>query len=288
MKLTVMGGDMRIARLSILLAQDGHDVSCFALEKEDSPLTASPSAADALINTDCVILPLPTEQDGFLNAPLSSGVFAIKDILESIPPGTLVCGGILKPELYEIAKAQGLRLVDYYKREELVVKNAVSTAEGALGLIIRETPETIWQSRILVIGYGRVGKMLANRLKGTGAKVSVSARSYGDFAWIESFGYGCLDTRSLDGHLGEFDIIINTVPALILDENKLKQLRHDALCIDLASKPGGIDFNAASSLGLSAIWALSLPGEVAPSSAGAIIRDTIYNIIAENKKDEGQ
>ena len=287
MKFTVMGGDMRIARLSILLAQDGHDVSCFALEKEDSPLSPSPSAADALADTDCVILPLPTEQDGFLNAPLSSGVFAIKDILEAIKPGTLVCGGIISPELYKTAKSQGLNLVDYYKREELVVKNAVSTAEGALGLIIRETPETIWQSKVLVIGFGRVGKLLANRLRGTGASVSVSARSYGDFAWIESFGYGCLDTRNLDGHLGEFDIIINTVPSLILDEHKLKQIRRDTLCIDLASKPGGIDFNAASNLGLSAIWALSLPGEVAPSSAGAIIRDTIYNIIAENMKDEG-
>ena len=281
MRFTVMGGDLRIARLSILLALDGHDVSCFALDKEESHIVKASSPTEAVANTDCVILPLPAEQNGFLNAPLSSGVFSINDILESIRPGTLVCGGILSPELFALAQQLGLKLVDYYAREELVVKNAVSTAEGAIELIMHETAQTIWRSRVLVIGNGHVGRVLSGRLKAMGADVSVSARSYGDFAWIEAFGCKCLDTRSIEEHLGGFDIIVNTVPAMILTENRLAQVHRDALCVDLASKPGGIDFSAASRLGVSAIWALSLPGKVAPASAGAIIRDTIYNIVAE-------
>ena len=51
--------------------------------------------------------------------------------------------------------------------------------------------------------------------------------------------------------------------------------------MDLASKPGGVDMEAASRLGVRVIWALSLPGKVAPVTAGKIIRDTIYHILNE-------
>ena len=71
------------------------------------------------------------------------------------------------------------------------------------------------------------------------------------------------------------------MPARVLGESRLSKLKHGCLCLDLASKPGGMDFSAASKLGVKAVWALSLPGEVAPVTSGAIIRDTIYNILKE-------
>ncbi len=81
--------------------------------------------------------------------------------------------------------------------------------------------------------------------------------------------------------LGDYDVVVNTVPARVLGESRLSKLKHGCLCLDLASKPGGMDFSAASKLGVKAVWALSLPGEVAPVTSGAIIRGTIYNILRE-------
>ena len=114
-----------------------------------------------------------------------------------------------------------------------------------------------------------------------GAQVYAAARKYADLAMIEGHGYEPLPLGSLKNHIGKFDIIFNTVPALVMGNEVLSNVRPDALIIDLASKPGGVDFDAAGRYGLKVIWALSLPGKIAPITSGAIIRDTIMNIINE-------
>ena len=102
-------------------------------------------------------------------------------------------------------------------------------------------------------------------------------------AWCRAYGYGALNTEKLEEHLGDFDMVVNTVPAPVLGEDRLRLLNPGCLCMDLASKPGGVDFSAAARLGTHAVWALSLPGESAPTTAGEIIRDTIYNILREQE-----
>lgn len=104
---------------------------------------------------------------------------------------------------------------------------------------MEELAVTLHGARVLVIGYGRLGKLLAHRLSGLGAKVSVSARKYADLAWAEAYGYGVEHTGQLEGWLCGYDLIINTVPAQVLDEAALADLHQGCLVIDLASKPGG-------------------------------------------------
>ena len=161
------------------------------------------------------------------------------------------------------------------------IPNAVPTAEGAIEIAIAETPFTIHGSKSLVLGYGKIGKILSKDLYALGAQTYVEARKYADLAMIEGHGYEPLPLDNLKDHIHEFDIIFNTIPSLILDDEILAKVKKDALIIDLASKPGGIDFDAAKSYGLKVIWALSLPGKIAPVSSGAIIKDTIMNIIKE-------
>lgn len=161
------------------------------------------------------------------------------------------------------------------------IPNAVPTAEGAIEIAIAETPITIHGSKSLVLGYGKIGKILSKDLYALGAQTYVEARKYADLAMIEGHGYEPLPLDNLKDHIHEFDIIFNTIPALILDDEILTKVKKDALIIDLASKPGGIDFDAAKAYGLKVIWALSLPGKIAPVSSGAIIKDTIMNIIKE-------
>ena len=284
MKFAVIGGDQRIASLARLLVSDGHKVSAFALDKAGilSGTNPAASAAEAVEGAECVVLPLPAAgQRGLLNAPLSAGEYPLDEVLDVLKAGSVVCAGLVDAQTAGLARERGIEIFDYFQREELVIKNAVATAEGAVGIIIQETAETLWCSRALVLGFGRIGKLLAHRLHGLGAKVSVSARSFADIAWIEAMGYRPVGTYALEGNLGAFDMVINTIPSPVLGEAELRELKEGALCLDLASKPGGMDFAAASRLGVKAIWALGLPAEVAPMSSGAIVKDTIYNILEE-------
>ena len=165
--------------------------------------------------------------------------------------------------------------------------SALPTAEGTIQIAMEELATTIFGLNVLIIGYGRISKVLARLLKAMGANVTVSARKFSDLAWIETNGYTSVHTSSLSDALANCQLIVNTVPAVVLNENLLSRVPKGCLLIDLASKPGGIDFSTANSLGLRAIWALSLPGKVAPISAGKIIFNTIQNIETERRSTLG-
>lgn len=288
MQFAILGGDMRQAKLAELLAADGHTVSTFAIDKIklDKTILQETALKDAVQNASCVVLPLPvTSREGMLNTPLGSDLVTTREVLSALRPNQIVAAGKIDSTTYDLADIYGLTLIDYLDREELAVANAVAAAEGAIQLIMEETPITICRARCLVIGFGRIGKLLSHRLRGLGAFVTATARSYPDMSWIHAYGYEAEDTSNIDAILSEYDVVINTVPARILCEPQLRLLKPGCLCLDLASKPGGLDFTAASKLGVKAVWALSLPGEVAPVSSGAIIRDTLYNILREKEME---
>ncbi|MCD8086424.1 MAG: dipicolinate synthase subunit DpsA [Clostridiales bacterium] len=279
----VLGGDLRQVKLARQLAEDGHWVQTCAMELRgtEEELTGSDTLR-GIEWANCVILPLPAaREDGMLNAPLSDRRLPITDIVAAMQPGQLLCAGKLPDRFVQAAKEKGLLVRDYFAREELAIANGVPTAEGAIQIAMEELPTTLFGCRVLVIGYGRLGKLLAQRLKGLGAKVTVSARNYADLAWIEASGYAPEHTEQLDGWLGGYSLVINTVPALVLDGARLSDLDRNCLIIDLASQPGGVDYEAAARLGIKAIHALSLPGKVAPETSGRIIRDTVYHIMQE-------
>ncbi|MDR1130820.1 MAG: dipicolinate synthase [Oscillospiraceae bacterium] len=286
MKFFVVGGDMRIIHLAAMLEREGHEIYCFALDKAPAGMIKSCALAPCVSAQDaaCVILPLPVlDMRGSLNAPYSAFRHDAEALLRTLPQSAVVCGGMPGEKLSETIKTLGLDFVDYYAREELVALNALATAEGALSVLLEHSPVTIWESRVLVIGYGRIGKMLSARLLALGAHVAASARTPGDAAYIRAAGCEALDTRTLGAGLGRFDTVINTVPARVLGRRQLAQLKKDALCIDLASRPGGFDFEAAKDLDVALIWALGLPAETAPVTAGKIIMETILNIMREKR-----
>lgn len=280
MNFWVIGGDLRQAALARLLAEDGHTVHTFALEQAEGMVCED--TLDGARWADCVILPLPAAGErGQLNTPLSEERCALDWVLDFLVPGQLVCAGMVRPELAAAAQQRGLELHDYFAREELAVANAVPTAEGALQLALEELPITLHSARALVIGYGRLGRVLAHRLAALGTRVSVAARSYEQLAWAQVWGYSAEHTHRLVPWLCGYDLVINTVPARVLGREELAALKPGALIIDLASKPGGVDFDAAAQLGVKVIWALSLPGKTAPVSSGGYIKTTIFHIMEE-------
>jgi hypothetical protein len=170
---------------------------------------------------------------------------------------------------------------DFLCRDDFLIKNALTTAEGALELALREMPVTLSGSSVLVIGYGRIGKLLCHKLHALGAHVTGSARKDEDFAWLCASGHCYVHTSKLDGTLGGYDAVFNTVPHLILTPVRLRELKLSCAVIDLASAPGGTDFDAADRLGLNCHWALSLPGKCAPESAARDMRLVLGRILAD-------
>ena len=277
----LIGGDRRQVRLAGLLAEDGHSVHTLGLGpatggvREERELTGAALA-------DCVVLPLPVAAPGGrLNAPLAEEPLSLEGVFAALRPGQIICAGRVDDATQAMARDRGLVLHDYFAREELAVANAVPTAEGAIQIALEELPITLHGSRALVIGYGRLGRALAPRLAGLGAKVSVAARKYADLAWAEGFGFGTEHTGELKGWLCGYDLVVNTAPALVLGKEELEELKPECVVIDLASLPGGVDFAAAKALGVKAVQALSLPGKVAPATAAAYLRSTICHILHE-------
>ena len=280
---SVIGGDLRQLTLAKELRKEGYNVFIYGFDKySDDTILDKEEDLDFVLCSDIIILPVPVTFDGStINSPYASVPLSIDEFLDGINPTALVFGGQIKPNLKKALDDKSVKYCDYLTREELAIRNAIPTAEGAIKIAIEETPITIHGSKCHVLGYGRIGKILSRMLLGMGADVWVEARKYADLAMIEGHGYKPLSLEELKSFIDDFDVIFNTVPSLILDENLLKRVKQEALIIDLSSKPGGVDFEAAKLMGLRVIWALSLPGKISPVTSGIIIKDTIMNIINE-------
>jgi len=270
-----LGGDLRFIYAAAKLSER-YDCGIFGFDKLEYPAFEILTEIRRAKN---VILPLPMSRNcDYITAPYYSGKMPISDVVKAVGKGGSIYCGKACPIMNHICRDNGLTLVDYFEREELVVMNAAITAEGALEIIMREKARAIMDMSVLVMGYGRIAKVLSGHLKALGANVTVTARKFADLSWVRIAGCNAVHFDDVDDLLGGFDTIVNTVPAQVLDEGRLGRLRRDCLIVDLASKSC-----VASMEGVNVIWALSLPGKIAPITAGEIIADTIFNIINEKK-----
>lgn len=280
----ILGGDLRQIRVGEEFAGDLYNVSFCGFDREyiKTDFVLYENLFDALNENDIIVMGLPVSKDGTrVNTPLFKGEILLDDVVECAKCQSIFLGGMPDEVFKKKLRRKTDYVFDYYSREELIIKNIVPTVEGAISIGIEETPFTIFGSKILITGFGRISKLLAKYLSAMGADVTVSARKLSDLAWIDTLSYKKIKTSEISEKAGEFDIIFNTVPATVIDKKCIDNVKKDVLIIDLASKPGGVDFNYAKEKGIKTIWALSLPGKVAPLSAGKIIKDTIKNILDE-------
>lgn len=283
---TIIGGDLRIIKLARILSEDGNTVYAYGVEKAEelkgnSKIILCDKLQGAVKNSEIIIGPIPFSSNGKdINSPFSDEQISIRELMHVINAKILIAGSIT-PEVYDLANDEYIEIIDIIKREELAVLNTISTAEGTIEIIIENTNKILHGSNVLILGFGRIGKVLARKLAGLSAKVTCAARKDEDLAWIKAYGHMATNINSIGENLSEYDVIINTVPHLILTEEKIKYIKDECLLVDLASNPGGIDKKAAKNKNLKLIWALALPGKVAPVTTAEFIKDTVYNILKE-------
>lgn len=291
MNFAIIGGDLRAVKLASILAGEGNIIYTYGLEKaeelKNNPNIIMCDKLNKAIKNDVevVIGPIPFSSNGEeINTPFSDNKISIRELMHSLNAKILIAGSIA-PNVYDMANDEYIEIIDIMKREELAVLNTISTAEGAIEIAIANTNKILHGSNVLILGFGRIGKVLARKLAGLSAKVTCAARKDEDLAWIKAYGHMATNINLLGENLSQYDIILNTVPHLILNQELLNYVKEDCLLIDLASNPGGIDKRAVKNRKLKLIWALALPGKVAPITTAEFIKDTIYNILKEIYKE---
>ena len=267
----IIGGDRRQEVLLELLRKDGYPTAAYGIAGE--------SDWDSAVAAEVVLLPLPLcrDRDTLNIEGQQRGAGAL---FHQLRRDQLILAGQVKPAQAVEALELNLNLIDYFKREELTVANAAATAEGTVQVILERLERSVLGSKCLVLGFGRIGKLLSCRLTAMGAYVTAAARRPESRAWVRAYGHQALNIESLEGKLAEFDVVVNTVPAPVFGTSCLRELKPGCLCVDVASVQG-IDLAAAEKLGLPNTWARALPGKLMPKNAGTIIRDTVYTIIKE-------
>ena len=223
---------------------------------------------------DHAVLPVRPVIDGCLFAPFSTHKISISELGDILGDISVFTGSADMIRQYCRGK-----IYDYSKREDFCVYNAALTAEGAIEIALRETDSSLLDSRILVTGYGRIGKALVVRLSAFGAEITIAVRSAEAEARAKVDGYSTV-SYPIPGIAG-FDLIFNTVPARVISSREIDMIDEHALIIDLASAPGGVDRDRAAERGVRCIRALALPGKTAPVSAGRIICNTVISMIKE-------
>ena len=273
MKIAVFGGDKRMLFAAKAFYDEGHEVLLTGFDSLVSLCGIRVcTVREAATECDIAVLPVRPVTDGKLFAPFSKHPISIAGTIDRIGQKPLFSGGALLLKPYDAGE-----IYDYSADEIFTLRNAELTAEGALGLILNEYEGAVYGSDILVTGYGRIGKVLSGYLRMMGAKVTVAARNSDDRDRIACRGMTASDYPEINWR--RYQVIVNTVPAEVIDRDAIDQMREDVFIIDLASVPGGVDFSAAKDRELTCIHALALPGKTAPLTAGIIIKDTIMNIL---------
>ena len=282
---SIIGGDLRIVNLAKLLAKDKNQIKCYGFEntnelKDVQNIENCITIKEALNNSDIVISSVPLTKNGTdIYMPFSGNIVKITDLLEQLTSQIFIAGAIPK----DMLEQGNIKVIDLMQNDELTVLNTIATAEGAISDIILNTNFNLHGSKVLILGFGRVSKVLAKKIKALDANVTCAARKDSDFAWMEALGYNVTNINELGENLNQYDIIINTVPYIILDKERLKYVKHNCFLLDLASKPGGFDQEYISKNKLNYKWSLAIPGKVAPLTSAMYIKNTIDNIL---KKEE--
>lgn len=276
----IIGGDNRQNFMADYFEHRGKTVSVYGVPETEKRANVI-SLSNAVKEAEAIILPLPLSKDGkriFSIVPFKE---SIDDIAGETKSDQFIFGGMLNSSLFNKLSKKESKVFDYFRRDEVSILNSIPTVQGILKTIFDNVNYTVHSSKCAVFGYGKTGKVTASTLKSLGADVTVCVRKYSDIAIANANSINSCLINEFHAIASRYDILINTVPSVVIDKNILIKLNKNCLIIDVASAPYGTDFAFAEKLGIKALQCPSLPGKTAPKTAGEIIAVGIMNILKE-------
>ncbi len=284
LKVAVIGGDRRTLYAAKELTKAGAHCCLYGLEGDVSgncngftqgSCNAPYLLSEALQGAQAILLPVPVSRDGkTVFMPLSSKKTELKDLCKCLPEGLPVYGGNLPEEL-----KKGRPYVDLLEKKEFTEANALPTAESALALAALNYEGLLSGSRCAIAGYGNIGKILARRLMALGVRVQVYARRAESRRQAHLSGMDAYEFKDLPDRAGDIDIFFNTVPFPLLDETVTPLFKEEALYMELASPPYGMNDRGREKLNCKHLMASGLPGKYSPLYAGKLIAGTILKTV---------
>ena len=282
---TIIGGDYRQYLLYQSFVKQGFSVSGIALQSVLPTKKLHAESLDdfqLLLPSDIWITGIPfTKDKEHIYSENANFLITIEYFFQHLkkhPPKMLI-GGQFPQEVLDFAREYQIPCHDLLKCDALSIANAIPTAEGAIYHAIDASPHVLHKNNCLVLGFGKCGKALAEKLKGLDASVTVCARKETDLAYAESCGYDTITFEQLNKHLGSFLFIFNTIPTQILDKRRLSFIHKESVIIDIASVPGGVDIDVAKKLGITTKHCLGIPGKLSPQTAADILAKQILVLI---------
>ncbi|CDO02183.1 dipicolinate synthase subunit A [Oceanobacillus picturae] len=286
--IAVIGGDARYLELiRQLQAIPGANINLVGFDKLEQGFTGLKQLEFSELKPeelDVLILPITgTDNTGNVETVFSHETIHIApEWFGQLKDTAIIFTGISSDYLKKVTTEEDISLIPLLNRDDVAIYNSIPTAEGSIMMAIEHTDYTIHGSRVMVAGFGRVGKTIANKFAALGAKVSVATKSSAELARISEMALTAIHLDKMADYANEYDVVINTIPAAVIDRKTIQHLPTHAIIIDLASKPGGTDFDYAKQRGIKAILARSLPGIVAPKTSGRILADVIKQFLQEN------
>lgn len=261
----IVGGDKRTARMASVFAQKGYHVVCFGTgtHAADNRIYHTHSLQDAISKAPVIICGIPFEKDGGLYFEEALPRITLTELQRLLRKHHQIFGGVIPEDFRRICEKRNIGCFDFMQDEALTITNAVAAAEGAILEALLHKDTSLHQSGTLVLGYGRCGKVLADKLKGLSAHVTVCAASSTELAAASAMGLKTLAASELNLQIPAFEYIFNTIPAPLLDRSCLEQTVPDALIIDIASNRSGADYEAAAALNRRLLFCPGLPGKYA-------------------------
>ena len=287
MQIAVIGGDARQLEIIRKLTELDAKLSLIGFEQLDHAFSGAKKEKITEINfsqIDAIILPVAgTSLEGQVDSIFSNEkVILLEEMLRSTPKHCVIYSGITNAYLTGITDGAKRKLVQLFKRDDVAIYNSIPTVEGTIMMAIQHTDFTIHGSNVTVLGFGRVGMSVARTFHLLGSKVSVGARKTAHIARIVEMGFTPFHLDEISHWMKDTDICINTIPFPIVTASVISKMPTHTLIIDLASKPGGTDFRYAEKRGIKALLAPSLPGIVAPKTAGNILANVLSQLLQDH------
>ncbi|MEB3103427.1 dipicolinate synthase subunit DpsA [Ferviditalea candida] len=291
LQVAFLGGDTRHLEMILRFVEWDANVVLIGFEQihdRFNGVSMAKLAKEVLRKADVLILPVVgTDEDGRVESSYSTDTLVLDNVcMDWLPKHAKIYTGAAKPYLKNLCRNHGIDLVELFNRDDVAIYNSIPTAEGAIMMAIQNTDITIHGSRCMVLGFGRTGLTLAGMLQRLGAQVKVGVQKPDQFARASAMNFQPFFTKDLNDEVLDTDMIFNTVPDIILAAHVITRISHRAIIIDLASKPGGTDFRFAEKRGIKALLAPSLPGLVAPKTAGHILANALCELIQDELRPD--
>ena len=277
----IVGGDKRTACMAQVLAQKGYNVICFGTVKyaANDKIHYSDTLRDAIIKAPVIVCGIPFEKDGGLYFEKELPKISLTELQRLLRKHHKIFGGVISEDFKRICEKRNIGCFDFMQEEPLTIFNAAATAEGAILEALLHKDTQLHHSKVLVLGYGRCGKVLADKLKGLSAQITVCSAQAEELALADSLGFSILKLSELSRQINSFEYVFNTIPAKVLTKECLKEMKNDALIIDIASNRTGVDYEAANLLKRHVEYCPGLPGKYAPLSCAEKLTEFVLSKI---------